>query len=125
MAQFGHIKAVVQPSRPAPLTKVHVTTKETVIDPVTGDVTFRQSVDVIDTRVELEACILTRNHKHFAQPERTPFTDFPMKTIRPDTLYQYFEAAGAPLNLPTGVFQETIESTVSFDDFCHVLSSLG
>jgi hypothetical protein len=133
-AQFGHIKAVLQPSTHAPLTKVHVTTTDKVTDPVTGAVTLRQSVAVIDTRAELEARILQRNQKHFAHAERTPFTELPLKAIRPDNLDQYFDDDGAPLNLSTGTFQETtvvlellrdafqnrpptIEATVSFDNF--------
>jgi hypothetical protein len=81
-AHFGHIKKVLQPSAPSPLTKVHVTTTERTVDPVTGHATSTQRVAVIDTRAELEARILARNKKHFAQAQGTPFTAAPLKFMR-------------------------------------------
>jgi hypothetical protein len=38
-ANFSHIKKVLQPSTPSPLTKVHVTTVEQTVDPTTGQPT--------------------------------------------------------------------------------------
>jgi hypothetical protein len=99
-ANFGRIKKVLKPSTPSPLTKVHVTTTECTVDPITGHSTYyTKHVKVIDTRAELEALILSRNKKHFAQAQGTPFTKAPLKSMRADNaLEEYYDEDGAPLS---------------------------
>jgi hypothetical protein len=130
----SHIKKVLCPSNPAPLTEVTVTTTEQYIDPATGKVTFHTTVEVVDTKAALEARILARNKKHFAQAQGTTFTEEPFLSMTPDSLGNYFDSDGQPINLPDGAFKETITvlsllcdafadrppgiaSKVSFDDF--------
>jgi hypothetical protein len=97
-ANFGHIKKVLQPSTPSPLTKVYVLTAEQTVDPTTGQPTTIKRVEIVDTKAELESHILARNKKHFAQAEGTPFTEYPMNSMRSDNaLDQYYDAEMAHL----------------------------
>jgi hypothetical protein len=134
-ANFSHIKKALRPSMPSPLTKEHVTTMQHNIDPITGQPTTIKHVGIVDTKAELESRILARNKKHFAQAEGTPFTEYPLNSMRSDNaLEHYYDAYGQPLNLPDGTFKETsvilqlireafkdrpptIASTILFDDF--------
>jgi hypothetical protein len=46
--------------------------------------------------------------KHFAQAEGTPFTEYPLHSMRSDNaLDRHYNTDGEPLNLPDGTFQET------------------
>jgi hypothetical protein len=133
--RFRHIKHVLCPLTSSPLMKVHVTTTEQFIHPATGELTSHSAIEVIDTKVELEARILARNKKHFAQAQGTPFTEQPLLFMTPATdVTELFDAEGHPLQLPDRTFKETItvlailrdafadrppevEATVSFDAF--------
>jgi hypothetical protein len=133
--QFRHIKHVLCPSTSSPLTKVHMTTTEQLIHPATGEITSHSAIEVVDTKAELEARILARNKKHFAQAQGTPFTENPLLVMTPAMdMTELFDAEGHPLQLPAETFKETItvlailrnafadrppeiEATVSFDAF--------
>jgi hypothetical protein len=135
-AHYRHIRATLKPTVPSSLTKVHITTTAHVADPITGAITEAKTVTVVDTKAELESLILARNKKHFAQAEGSPFTDVPLnKDLTPaDSLEEFFNSSGQPINLRAGIFQETttvlamlrdsfrdrppaIPSTVLFEDF--------
>jgi hypothetical protein len=112
-----------------------VTTTEQFIHPASGEITSHSAIEVIDTKAELEARILARNNKHFAQAQGTPFTEKPLLFMTPAMdMTERFDAEGHPLQLPAGTFKETItvlailrnafadrppeiEATVSFDAF--------
>jgi hypothetical protein len=132
--QYGHIKSVLRPSTQDPLTKVHVTTQATVLNPDTGLDEIVTHVEVIDTRAELEARILARNKRHFAQAQGTPFTEEPLRSMTADNALDLLDPHGDPIVLPPGTFRETstvldiireafesrpasIQATVTFDDF--------
>jgi hypothetical protein len=83
--KFSNIKHALCPSTPAPLTQVHITTTEQVIDPISGAISSRKSIEIIDTRAKLEARILARNKTHFAQAEGTSFTEELLLSMTPDT----------------------------------------
>jgi hypothetical protein len=133
-ANFGHIKSILKPSTQSSLTKVHVTTTESVLDATAGAEVLRQSVAIVDTKSELESRILARNKKHFAQAQGTPFTKSPLLDMTPENLPDYFDSSGQPQHLPAGTFLETttvlelvrdafhdrppsIKPTISFEDF--------
>jgi hypothetical protein len=133
-ANYGHISRTLKPTTQSSLNKVHVTTTERIVDPITGTITLRNTVEVIDNQAELEHRILERNKKHFAQAQRTPFTESPLKEMTPANISAYFDESGKPLDLPDGTFHETttilellrdacnqrppsIKSTVSFENF--------
>jgi hypothetical protein len=108
MAHYGHIKATLKSTAPSSLKKVHITTTAHVADPITGAITEAKTVTVVDTKAELESRILARNKKHFAQAEGSPFTIMPLKDLTPaDSLEEFFDSSGQPINLPAGTFQET------------------
>jgi hypothetical protein len=83
--RYRHIKHVLCPSTSSPLTKVNVTTTEKFIHPATGEITSHSAIEVIDTKEELEARILARNKKHFAQAQGTPFTEKRLLFMTPAT----------------------------------------
>jgi hypothetical protein len=79
--RFGRIQAAVKPNSSAALTKVELVNETVHIHPVTGKRTVIRTVTTIDTKLELEAAIIARNQRHFAQSEGTPFTKTPLPSL--------------------------------------------
>jgi hypothetical protein len=133
-SHFGNIKHALRPCTQSSLSKVHVTTSLTSINPDTGETEKTNHVQVIDAKAELEAHILERNKRHFTQAKGTPFTQHPLKEMHAGNAQSYFDASGQPLGLPAGTFPETtsvlqllreamedippsIPTTIAFDNF--------
>jgi hypothetical protein len=78
---FHRIARALKPATSAPLTKVEIASTTAYLHPVTGKTVEFKQVKVIDTRQALEAAIIARNKKHFAQAAGTPFTQEPLVCI--------------------------------------------
>jgi hypothetical protein len=100
-AHFSNISRTLQPNTQTPLSKVHITTTTTADNPETGAPEMTTHVQVIDAQAELEAAILERIQRHFAQAEGTPYTLTPLKDMTADNaLSTYYDTHGQPIDLP-------------------------
>jgi hypothetical protein len=102
--KFRHIRHTLKPSHQAPLTKVHVTTLESTLNPETGLTEERTHVQVMGTRQELETRILARNKQDFTQAEGTPFTEEPLQSLTADNALAFLGPDDTPIQLPPGTF---------------------
>jgi hypothetical protein len=136
---FGRIQAAVKPRSAAALTKVELVDETEHVNPATGARTTIRKVQTIDTKKELEAAIIERNQRHFAQAEGTPFTRSPLNLIASANGFNTFkDVTGADITLPDSAFIETQtvldilrersqdpcpewSPTVTFDDFINAL----
>jgi hypothetical protein len=137
--RYGRIQAAVKPTSDAALIKVELVNKTAHVHPNTGARTTFRKVQTIDTKKALEAAIIERNQRHFAQAEGTPFTRSPLNLIASENGFNIFtDDAGETITLPDAAFIETQTGidilrersqkhcpewspTVTFDDFVSAL----
>jgi hypothetical protein len=106
--RFHRIAGALKPMNNAALTKVEIVTKQSHIHPRTGNVVTFDKVQIIDTQHALEAAIIDRNKRHFAQAGGTPFTREPFSRIGSDNGYNvYLDADGTEIHVPEESFLET------------------
>jgi hypothetical protein len=106
--RFRRIAGALKPVNNAALTKVEIVTKQSHIHPSTGKVVTFDKVKIIDTRDALEAAIIDRNKRHFAQAGGTPYTSEPFSRIGSDNRYnRYHDADGTEIHVPEESFLET------------------
>jgi hypothetical protein len=134
--QFRKIRNVMEPDTQQALTKILVSRTESFLHPRIGGLQVdRETTALVDTRAELEAAILSRNQKHFAKAQGTPFTLPPLNAMGSHQHFDILHANdGQPPVLPPGSFRETAEvlailteaanhpppnwsATILFDDF--------
>jgi hypothetical protein len=105
---YGRIRASIKPTQSAPLTKVELVEESEHIHPITGKRVKIRKVLTVDTKRELEAAIIARNKRHFAQATGTPWTQFPLKLIGSNNGYNVFrDDAGNDITLPETALLET------------------
>jgi hypothetical protein len=105
---FSRIAKAIKPTGSPALTKVEITTTREYLHPHTSRRTFMNKATTIDVRAKLEAVIVQRNRRHFAQAQGTPFTEFPLNLIRSDNDFNtYQDSAGNNISLPNDAFIET------------------
>jgi hypothetical protein len=80
--RFARIARRLKPASFSTLTKVELVTSREFIHPTTGAWHMITPKTTIDTRKELEAAIIQRNRRHFAQSQGTPFTKPPLQFIK-------------------------------------------
>jgi hypothetical protein len=101
MRMYGRIQAAVKPTSAAALIKVELVDESAHVHPTTGARTTLCKVQTIDTKKELEAAIIERNQRHFAQAEGTPFTRAPLNLIASKNGFNIFtNDAGETIALP-------------------------
>jgi hypothetical protein len=106
--QFRRISRAIKPPTSATLTKVEIVTSETHLHPSTGQVVTKTTTELIDTRKALEAAIIERNQRHFAQADGTPFTREPFSRIGRENDYSvHHDAHGNAIQVPDDSFPET------------------
>jgi hypothetical protein len=106
--RFQRIARAIKPQPSSSLTKVEIVHTAAHLHPVTGKVVETTTVKTVDTRKALEAAIIERNKRHFAQADGTPFTKLPLSKISSENGYNVFEdAAGHEILLPEDSFVET------------------
>jgi hypothetical protein len=106
--RFRLISRAIKPSTSAALTKVEIVTSESHLHPSTGQVVTKTTTELIDTRKALEAAIIKRNRRHFAQADGTPFTREPLSRIGRENNYSvYHDANGHAIQVPEDSFPET------------------
>jgi hypothetical protein len=136
---FSRIKSAVKPLSSAALTKVELVEESFHVHPVSGTEVKLLNVQTIDTKRELEAAIIARNKRHFAQAIGTPFTQTPRSHIGSSNGYNIFQdGTGTDIVLPDSSFIETQtvldilrdrsnsppppwSAEVTFDDFASAL----
>jgi hypothetical protein len=64
--RFSRIKRALDPIRQPPLTKVELVHESAHLHPTTGERILHRKVHTVDTRQELEDCIIACNKRHFA-----------------------------------------------------------
>ena len=107
---FGNVKNTIKPTDHNPLTRSEIGEKVTRINPETGKTEIiSDTTQIIDTQEELEASIINRNKKHFAQAKGTPFTEAPLKDIGKHEFNLNCDENNNPIELPDGYYQETHE----------------
>jgi hypothetical protein len=106
---FARIRQSVKPvSQPALTKEVEIVHTTSHLDPVTGAFIFTKTVQLVDTRAELEAAIIARNKRHFSQAADTPFAKTPLACIGSDNAFNiYNDADGNRLLLPHPAFPES------------------
>jgi hypothetical protein len=105
---FQRIRRSVKPVSQPALTKVEIVHTTSLLDPETGEAIVTKTVQVVDTRAELEAAIIDRNKRHFSQASNTPFAQPPLHCIGSDNKFNIYEdAAGSKILLPPPAFPET------------------
>jgi hypothetical protein len=96
--RFSRIKRAIDPIRQPPLTKVELVHASAHLHPTTGEWVSHRKVHTVNTRQELEDCIIARNKRHFAQADGTPFTQAPLSFISSTNNFNlYQDAQGSPL----------------------------
>jgi hypothetical protein len=106
--RFSRIRRALDPIRQPPLTKVEIVRESEYLHPVTSKRVLQRQVREIDTRQALEAAIIARNRRHFAQADGTPFTRPPLSFIGSQNHFNLYEdAAGQPIEVPDDSFIET------------------
>jgi hypothetical protein len=106
--RFRRIAGALKPVNSAALTKLEIATTQSHIHPRTGKVVTFDKVKIADTRHALEAAIIERKTRHFAQANGTPFTRGPFSRIGIDNGYNvYLDADGTEIHVPKESFLET------------------
>jgi hypothetical protein len=106
--RFRRIQRALGNNASQPLTQVEVTTTEEFLDPASGQRARRTTTEVINVRAELEAAILSRNQRHFAQANDTPWAKPPLSLISSTNAFNlYHDATGREIHLPSDCFIET------------------
>jgi hypothetical protein len=106
--RFRRIQRALGNNASQPLTQVEVTTTEEFLDPATGHRDTRTATEVINVRSALEAAILSRNQRHFAQAKDTPWAHPPLSLISSANEYNlYRDAQDNEIRLPNDCFIET------------------
>jgi hypothetical protein len=91
--RFRRIQQALGNNASQPLTQVEVTTTEEFLDPAAGLRDSRTLIEVINVREELEAAILSRNQRHFAQAKDTPWAHPPLSLISSSNDYNLYTDA--------------------------------
>lgn len=105
---FWRIQQVMDPSPQQALTRIKVTRTVAHINPHRGGVIETEQTILVNTRAELEATILTRNKKHFAKANGSPFTTFPLNRIGGAQDFELLIDGHSPQQLMSqGSFPET------------------
>jgi hypothetical protein len=106
--RFARIARTLKPNTSPALTKVELTLNREYVHPNTGQRHCLTTTKTIDVRKELEAAIIERNQRHFAQAEGTPFTQPPLQHINSDTGFNvYKDADDNDIVLPDTALVET------------------
>jgi hypothetical protein len=106
--RFARIARTLKPNISPALTKVETVFTREYVHPRTGGRHQTKTTTTIDVRKELEAAIITRNQRHFAQAQGTPFTQPPLKYLHSDNEFNvYKDADDNDIVLPTTTFVET------------------
>ena len=103
---FQRIQRTLKPVHNQALTQVHITRSSAHLHPTTGKTFTRNETIIVNTRQRLEAAIIARNRKHFAQAHNTPWHNPPFLHINSNTDYSLHSADGTPLDT-TLCFPET------------------
>jgi hypothetical protein len=105
---FRRIQRALGNNTSQPLTQVEVTTTEEFLNPATGLRDRRTLTEVINVRAALEAAILSRNQRYFAQAKDTPWAQPPLSLISSSNNFNlYHDADGQDIRLPPDCFIET------------------
>ena len=106
--QFKRIRRALNPLRQPPLTEVEIIHESAHLHPVTGARVAHRNVQKVDVRKELEASIIARNKRHFAQADGTPYTRPPLSLISSRNKFNLYEdEQGQPIEVPADCFVET------------------
>jgi hypothetical protein len=101
-------QSVLKPVSQPALTKVEIVHTTSYLDPVTGKAIVSKTVQIVDTRAELDAAIITRNKRHFSQAADTPFAKAPLDCIGSDNAYNiYNDVNGNRMLLPHPAFPDS------------------
>jgi hypothetical protein len=105
---FARIARTLKPNKLPALTKVETVFTREYVHPRTGQRHSIHTTTTIGVRKELEAAIITRNKRHFAQAQGTPFTQPPFQHLHSDNGFNvYKDANNNNIVLPTTVSVET------------------
>jgi hypothetical protein len=103
--RFRRIAPAIKPQPSSSLTKVEIIHTAAHLHSVTGKVVETTTIKTVDTRKALEAAIIARNKRHFAQADGTPFTKLPLSKINGYNVFE--DDAGHEIPLPDDSFVET------------------
>jgi hypothetical protein len=137
--RFARVSRTLNNQTAQALTKVELVTSREYVHLRSGKRHVFNDTTTIDVRHKLEAVVIVRNKRHFAQVEDTPFTQALLKFIHSTTGFNvYTDADNNEIRLPDRAFVETVtfmdilrarsnnpttelSPEVNFDDFLSAL----